>query len=72
MASWGCCLELLEKLESYVMLEVKALHEVAWKMGKFMAFFQHLVMQAMPELCTLLKVAWKAHPELQAMIFNVQ
>ena len=38
IASWGCCLEPLEKLESHILLELKALHEGAWKMGKFMAF----------------------------------
>ena len=40
VASWGRCLEPLEKLESHVLLELKALHEGAWKMGKFMAFSQ--------------------------------
>ena len=38
MASWGCCLELLEKLESHVLLELKALCEGTWKMGEFMVF----------------------------------
>ena len=38
VASWGYCLEPLEKLESHILLELKALHEGAWKMGKFMAF----------------------------------
>ena len=33
IASWGCCLELLKKMESCVLLELKALHEGAWKMG---------------------------------------
>ena len=64
MASWGCCLELLEKLESYVLLELKALHEVTWKMGEFMTFSQHLAMQVTLELCSLLKVTPKVHPEL--------
>ena len=73
VASWGCCLEPLEKLESHVlMLELKALHEGTWKMGKFMAFSQHLVMQVMLELCALLKVVLKAHLELQAMLINIQ
>ena len=39
MVSWGCCLELLEKLESHILLELKAPCEGAWKMGEFMAFF---------------------------------
>ena len=41
-------------------------------MGEFMVFFQQLVMQVMPELHTLLKVIPKAHPELQAMLINIQ
>ena len=40
VASWGRCLEPLEKLESHVLLELKALHEGAWKMGLFLAFSQ--------------------------------
>ena len=64
MASWGHCLELLEKLEIHVLLELKALHEGAWKMGHFMVFSQHLVMQLTLELCILLKVVPKAHPKL--------
>ena len=38
VASWGRCLKPLEKMESRILLELKALHEGAWKMGKFMAF----------------------------------
>ena len=72
IASWGRCLELLEKMESRVLLELKALHEGAWKMGEFMAFSQNLIMQVTPESRALLKVAPKAHPELQAMLINVQ
>ena len=41
-------------------------------MGEFKAFSQQLVVQFMPELLTLLKVALKAHPELQAILINVQ
>ena len=59
-------------MESRVLLELKALHESTWKMGKFMAFSQKLVMQVTPELRTLLKVAPKAHPELQVMLIDVQ
>ena len=40
IASWGHCLEPLEKMESCVLLELKALHEGTWKMGKFTAFSQ--------------------------------
>ena len=41
-------------------------------MGEFMAFSQNLIMQVTPELRALLKVVLKAHPELQAMLTNVQ
>ena len=41
-------------------------------MGKLMAFFQQLVIQVTPELWALLKVTPKAHPELQAMLIDVQ
>ena len=55
MASWGHCLEPLEKLESCILLELKALRKGTWKMGKFIAFSQELVMQVTPELHALLK-----------------
>ena len=72
VASWGRCLEPLEKMESRVLLELKALREGAWKMGEFTAFSQKLTMQVTPELWALLKVAPKAHLELQAMLIDVQ
>ena len=72
MVSWGYCLEPLEKLKSHVLLELKALQEGTWKMGEFMAFSQHLVMQVMLELHSLLKVMPKAHPKLQTMLIDVQ
>ena len=59
-------------MESRVLLELKALREGAWEMGKFMAFSQNLIMQVTPELRALLKVALKAHPELQAMLIDAQ
>ena len=64
IASWVHCIEPLEKMESRVLLELKALREGAWKMGEFTAFSQKLTMQVTPELRALLKVAPKAHPEL--------
>ena len=72
MASWGCNLEPLEKMESRVLLVLKALHEAAWKMCKFLAFSQHLFIQVTPELHALLKIVPKAHLELQAMLIDVQ
>ena len=71
VASWGCCLEPPEKLESHILLELKALGESAWKMGKFTAFSQHLIMQVTLEVCILLKVAPKVHLELQAMLIDI-
>ena len=37
-----------------------------------MVFSQYLIIQVTPELQALLKVVLKAHPELQAMLINVQ
>ena len=59
-------------MESYILLELKALHQGAWKMGEFMAFSQQLIMQVTLELWALLKVMLKAHPELQAMLIDIQ
>ena len=39
VASWGRCIELLEKIESHILLELKALCEGAWKMGEFSRHF---------------------------------
>ena len=64
IASWGHCLKPLEKMESHILLELKALREGAWKMGEFMVFSQQLTVQVTPELRALLKVAPKAHPKL--------
>ena len=41
-------------------------------MGEFMAFSQKLIMQVTLELQALLKVTPKAHPELQAMLIDIQ
>ena len=71
MASWGLGLEPLEKLDSHVLLELKALCEGTWKMGESTAFSQHLAMQVMPELHALLKVMLKAHPGLQAILIYI-
>ena len=38
IASWGCCLEPLEKIESHVLLELKEKREGTWKMGKLTYF----------------------------------
>ena len=43
IASWGHCLEPLEKMESHILLELKALHEGTRKMGKFRHFPNNLL-----------------------------
>ena len=53
-------------------MELKALGEGAWTMGEFTAFSQHLVMLVTLELCAVLKVTLKVHPELQAMLIDAQ
>ena len=65
-------MEPLEKLENHILLELEALQEGAWKIGKFMVFSQHLVIQVMPELYALFKVVVKAHLELQPMHIDIQ
>ena len=72
MASGSRCLEPLQKLDSRILLKLKALCEGAWRIGEFTAFSQHHVMQVTQELCTLLKVVPKAHHKLQAMPLDLQ
>ena len=71
VASWGRCLDALERSESRVLLELKALREGAWKLSEFTAFSRHLTMRVSKELRALLKVAPKAHPELQALLVDL-
>ena len=47
------------------------LQEGAFKLAEFTAFAKHLTMRVSKELRALLKVARKAHPELQALIINL-
>ena len=71
VASWGRCLDALERSESRVLLELKALREGAWKLSEFTAFSRHLSMRVSKELRALLKVAPRAHPELQALLIDL-
>ena len=71
VATWGCYLEALEQSDSRVLLELKALREGAYKLLEFTAFTKHLTMRVSKELCTLLKVVHKVHPELQALLINL-
>ena len=47
------------------------LREGAYKLSEFTAFAKHLTMRVSKELCTLLRVAHKAHPELQALLIDL-
>ena len=68
MANWDCCLEILEMLESHVLWNLKILHEGSWKISNLKTIAPYLIMYVMPELKTLLKIAPKAHLELQAIL----
>ena len=71
VASWGRCLETLEKNDSRVLLELKALREGCWKLADYTAFHKHLTMVVLPELRALLKISHRAHPELQAYLIDL-
>ena len=47
------------------------LREGTCKLSEFTAFAKHLIMRVSKELQALLKVAHKAHPELQALLINL-
>ena len=53
------------------MLEVKALREGAWKMARYTANHTELTMKVSPDLKKLLKLSKYAHPELQAMLIDL-
>ena len=72
IVSWGHYVELLEKLEIHILLELKALYEDAWKVGEFMAFSQQLVIQVTLELHALLKFTPKAYQKLKVILTDVQ
>ena len=50
---------------------MKVLQEGAFKLVEFTAFAKHLTMRVSKELRALLKVAHKAHPELQALLIDL-
>jgi hypothetical protein len=61
----------MELEDSRVLLELKALREGCWKLSEFTAFAPNLTMKVSPELRSLLKVATKAHPALQAYLIDL-
>ena len=71
VATWGRCLDALEQSDSRVLLELKALREGAHKLSEFTAFAANLTMRVSKELRALLKIAQKAHPELQALLIDL-
>ena len=62
---------MLELEDSRVLLELKALREGAWKLSEFTAYAKNLTMKISPHLKSLLKVANKAHPRIQAMLIDL-
>ena len=71
VAMWGHCLDALKQLDSRIFLELKALRKGAYKLSEFTAFAKHLTIWVSKELRALLKVAHKAHPEVQALLINL-
>ena len=71
VATCACCLEALKQSDSRVLLELKALCEGAYKLSEFTAFAKHLTTRVSKELHALLKVAHKAHPELQVLLIDL-
>ena len=72
MASWYRYFQPLEKLESHILLNLKALYNSTMENGNFIEFPQNPVMQVTEELHALLKVSLKTHLELQAVFINIQ
>ena len=66
VASWGRCLEAMERHDSRLLLELRALWEGCWKLAECTTFAQRLTMLVSPELRALLKIAAKAHPAIHA------
>lgn len=64
MASWGRCVEAMEKRESKVLLELKAVREGCHKLAEWTAFAKSLAIYLSPAAKALLRVAPKAHPSI--------
>ena len=62
----------MEAQESHVILELKALWEGAWKLADYTAYHKNLVFVVSRDLRALLKIAYKAHPEIHAYLINLQ
>ena len=71
VATWGCNLDALKQSDNHILLELKALHEGAYKLLEFTAFTKYCIMRVSKELHALLKVAHKVHPELQALLIDL-
>ena len=71
VATWGRAVDALERNDSRVLLELRALREGAHKLVEFTAFARHLTMLVSPELRALLKLSTRAHPELQALLIDL-
>ncbi len=65
-------METMEFEQSRLLLELKAAREGCWKLADFTAYAKRFTIKISPELKALLKIAPKAHPELQAMLVDLQ
>lgn len=73
VGSWGRVLLPTERQLPLVVLELMTFREAAWKLGEVCAFTKpgQLQMAVSAELKALLKLAGKAHPQLQAMLVDL-
>ena len=63
-------LDTLKQSDSHILLELKVLREGVDKLLEFTAFSRYLTMRVSKELHALLKVAHKAHLELQVLLID--
>ena len=73
VSCWGRTLEATERHLPHVVLELMAFREAAWKLADVCAYARpgQLSMAVSAELKALLKLAGKAHPQLQAMLVDL-
>ena len=62
----------MEAQESRVILELKALREGSWKLAEYTVYHRNLASVVSNDLRALLKIAYKAHPEIHAYLINLQ
>ena len=55
-----------------MLLELKVLREVAWKLAEFTAYHKNLTFVVSKDLRALLKIGHRAHPTLHAYLIDLQ